>query len=101
DRAHEADQERARPAGPAQPGEGTLMGRIIAWIILIFVVLFAIRMIGVRNERARRRAEQAANGPPAEAMVRCARCGGDLPRQDARAVAGGSACAGGPCAART
>jgi hypothetical protein len=74
------------------------MSRVIFWIILIFVVLFAIRMIGVRNERARRRAEKAAAPKPAiEATVRCQRCGVYVPRVEARAVDGGFVCTGGPC----
>jgi hypothetical protein len=76
------------------------MSRVIFWIILIFVVLFAIRLIGVRNERARRRTEQAAGKPAIEATVRCQRCGVYVPRAEARAVDGGFVCSGGPCAGK-
>jgi hypothetical protein len=77
------------------------MGKIIAWLILIFVVLFALRMIGLRNARIRRRASNTAAGPVAEPMVRCMRCGVFLPRKEARAVGDGYACASGTCAAKT
>jgi hypothetical protein len=73
------------------------MAKIIAWIILIFVVLFALRMIGVHNARKRGRASGTAK-QLAEPMVRCLRCGIFLPRNEARAVDGGFACASGSCA---
>ena len=77
------------------------MAKIIAWLILIFVVLFALRMIGVRNARIRRRAEgKTASGLAAEPMVRCVRCGVFLPRKEAQAVGDGYACARGSCAVK-
>jgi hypothetical protein len=77
------------------------MAKIIAWLVLIFVVLFALRMIGLRNARIRRRAEgKAASGPAAEPMVRCVRCGVFLPRKEARAIGDGYACARETCAAK-
>ena len=81
------------------------MAKIIAWLVLIFVVLFALRLIGMRNARAQRKAgksgdtAQATSGNPgAEPMVRCIRCGVYLPRKEAREVGGGYACAAGECA---
>ena len=76
------------------------MLKIIAWLILIFVVLFALRMIGLRNARIRRRAANTAGRPVAEPMVRCMRCGVFLPRNEARALGEGYACASGTCAAK-
>ena len=77
------------------------MAKIIAWLILIFVVLFALRLIGLRNARIRRRAEdKAASVPVAESMVRCVRCGVFLPRKEAHAVGDGYACARGSCAVK-
>jgi hypothetical protein len=72
------------------------MAKIILWIIFIFVVLFALRMIGVNNARKRARASASAK-QIAEPMVRCLRCGVFLPRNEARAVDGGFACASGSC----
>jgi hypothetical protein len=77
------------------------MSKIIAWLILIFVVLLALRLINVRNDSARRRAA----GPPnpvdtGNPMVRCVNCGVFLPRADARAMNDGFACADGQCAKR-
>ncbi|HEY2969213.1 MAG TPA: PP0621 family protein [Casimicrobiaceae bacterium] len=75
------------------------MTKIIAWLILIFLVLFALRLINVRNARIRRNAARdAAPKPAAEPMVRCVRCGIYLPRTEAREISDGYACASGGCA---
>jgi hypothetical protein len=77
------------------------MTKLVAWLILIFVVLLALRLISTRNNRARRRA--AAPGKPVDAgnpMVRCANCGVFLPSAEARTVKDGFACADGQCAKR-
>ena len=75
------------------------MGKIIAWLILIFVVLLALRIINMRNARVRRKAASAKNttgtGAP---MVRCVNCGVFLPRSDALPARNGFACADGHCA---
>jgi uncharacterized protein len=75
------------------------MSKIIAWIIVVFLVLFALRLINARNARARRnqapRGDKASAGAP---MVRCAKCGVYLPRSDAVALPDGFACAEGQCA---
>ena len=75
------------------------MSKIIVWLILIFVVLLALRLIGLRNARARRNARDAAAKAVAEPMVRCLRCGVYLPRAEAKQSAGGYVCAAGPCVA--
>ncbi len=78
------------------------MAKIIAWLVLIFLVLFALRMIGIRNARAQRKGGNTSRAtsakPGAEPMVRCIRCGVYLPRKEAREVSGGYACAAGECA---
>jgi len=62
-------------------------------------VLLALRMINVRNARARRNATRDAAAKPAtQPMVRCVRCGVYLPRTEAREIGGGYACAIGTCA---
>ena len=73
------------------------MSKIVAWLILIFVVLFALRMIASRNAR-KRRAQTSPNDKAGAPMVRCVRCGVFLPRAEAAAVNGGYACADGRCA---
>jgi uncharacterized protein len=75
------------------------MGKIIAWLILIFLVLFALRMINLRNARTRRKTDEAARAA-IEPMVRCSRCGVYLPRSEARQLGDAYACAAGGCAAK-
>jgi uncharacterized protein len=78
------------------------MAKVVAWLVLIFVVLLALRIINVRKTRSKTR---GATGAPAgetiaQPMVRCARCGVFLPRSDAKAVTEGYACADSECAKR-
>jgi uncharacterized protein len=77
------------------------MAKIIAWLVLVVVVLFALRVINARKARSRNAAAAASAGEIAsQPMVRCARCGVFLPRNDALPVAGGYACADRECAKR-
>jgi len=76
------------------------MGKVIFWIVLVFGVLFGLRLVNAA--KARRRADAARRGAPAESpaaepMVRCARCGVYLPRADAKPVAGGFHCGDAKC----
>jgi len=70
------------------------MGKVIAWLVLIFIVLLALRLINAR--KARTHQHRAAEGAAAP-MVRCERCGVFLPRTDALAVGKGYTCADGQC----
>jgi len=70
------------------------MGRVIAWLVLIFLVLLALRVITLRNARAQRKTGTPA---AAEPMVRCSRCGVFLPRAEAKQTAGGFVCASRGC----
>jgi uncharacterized protein len=77
------------------------MAKVVAWLVLIFVVLLALRMINVRKSRSRNRATRApAAETIAQPMVRCTRCGVFLPRSDAKPVTQGYACADSECAKR-
>lgn len=74
------------------------MAKIIAWLVLIFLVLLALRVIALRNARGRRSAARGTASPsPAEATVRCVRCGVFVPRTEAKKVADGYVCASGGC----
>jgi len=73
------------------------MAKILAWLVLIFVVLLALRMINMRKSRSRNRGAGPAPAPDAQPMVRCSRCGIFLPRTDASPIAGGYACADNAC----
>ncbi|TMG83050.1 MAG: hypothetical protein E6H67_10850 [Betaproteobacteria bacterium] len=74
------------------------MAKIIAWLIVIFIVLLALRMINMRKARGRGAGKSAPAA--AEPMVRCVRCTVYLPRAEAIPVEGGYACAEGQCAKR-
>jgi uncharacterized protein len=78
------------------------MAKVVAWLVLIFVVLLALRMINARKARSRTSGSASATPAeiPAQPMVRCARCGVFLPRSDASPVAGGYTCADSECAKR-
>jgi hypothetical protein len=78
------------------------MAKIVAWLVLIFVVLFALRMINVRKARSRAPAEPGAGAAeiPAQPMVRCMRCGVFLPRSDANPIGGDYVCADKECSKR-
>jgi hypothetical protein len=71
------------------------MGKIVFWIVVFFVVLFALRLLNVAKTKARRdanRRERPKAIPPAEPTVRCSECGVFLPKADATAVATGYRC---------
>ena len=70
------------------------MSKIIAWLVLIFIVLLALRLINARKARTR---QQQTTNSTAAPMVRCDRCGVFLPRSDALAVGAGFTCADGQC----
>ena len=78
------------------------MGKIIFWIVVVFVVLFALRLFNTskakRRDRESRTDENAAG--PAETMVRCDKCGVFLPMRDARPVAEGYVCRNPGCGER-
>jgi uncharacterized protein len=68
------------------------MAKIIAWLVLIFLVLLALRVIARRHAGTRGAAPAQS---AAQSMVRCARCGVFLPRTEAKQIDGGYACAEG------
>jgi ribosomal protein S26 len=73
------------------------MGKIIAWLVVIFIVLLALRLV---NQRKARKQQRAAGSTAVEPMVRCTRCGVFLPRADAIQCAGEYACPDGQCVKR-
>jgi hypothetical protein len=79
------------------------MGKVIFWLVIVFAVLFGLRLLAAG--KARRRADDAkraaeAGGRPAGTMVRCVRCGVFLPRAEAQPAPGGHVCADPECAGR-
>ena len=73
------------------------MGKVVFWIIVIFAVLLCLRLYNMSQQK--KRARKDAEAPkPAEAMVRCQRCGVYLPRSDALLVDGTLRCRDHNCA---
>ena len=76
------------------------MGKILFWLVVFFVVLFALRLLNVANRR-RKRAPPAAGRPPtAGAMIRCVDCGVYLPSAEAKPSARGPLCGDPQCVRR-
>lgn len=76
------------------------MAKILVWLILIFVVLLALRLVNQGKARRGRDAARRAGGTGVEPMVRCVRCGVFLPRADATSHAGGFVCPDEQCVKR-
>ena len=78
------------------------MGKVIFWIVVVFVVLFVLRLVntGKAKRRERESADAGNVAGPAETMVRCDKCGVFLPMGDARPVANGYVCGSPGCSGR-
>jgi hypothetical protein len=78
------------------------MGKLIFWMVVIFVVLLVVRLVNTAAAKRRNGPAKGAGAgaPGASPMVRCVRCGVFLPRADAEAVPGGHACGDPGCAER-
>jgi hypothetical protein len=75
------------------------MGKIVFWIVVIFAVLFVLRLANLAKAKSRR---EAASAPPKplpkpEPTVRCTQCGVFLPRSEATPVPAGYRCSDPAC----
>ncbi len=70
------------------------MGRLVFWLVLIFGVLFALRVWNASKSRA---ARGDAGGPKAAPMIKCVECGVFLPAADASSTATGYRCGDPSC----
>jgi len=73
------------------------MTKIILWVFLIIVALFALRLLNMAKAK-RRTAEPRREPSPPDTMVRCALCGVYLPRADAASGPNGLTCGDAGCA---
>jgi uncharacterized protein len=73
------------------------MGKVIFWLVVIFVALLALRMYNVAKARRARPKPRAEIPAP---MVRCVQCGVFLPKPEAVETATGYRCQDPTCAAR-
>jgi len=80
------------------------MGKIVLWIVIIFAILFVLRMLSVAKARRDRQSANAnanaRDGKTPGAMVRCADCGVYLPRADALPSPQGFGCGDPNCTHR-
>ena len=77
------------------------MGKVIFWIVVVFAVLFVLRLVNVAKAKKRRAASTSsgnkANASGNEPMVRCASCGVYLPRGEATPLPSGFSCGDAKC----
>jgi hypothetical protein len=77
------------------------MGKVIFWLLVIFAVLFALRLYNSakskREAAARDNAARAARDRTGQPMVRCVSCGVYLPQAEAMPVPQGFRCREGNC----
>ena len=76
------------------------MGKVIFWLVVVFAVLFALRLFNSAKLRNRRDSESGhANSrtPPATPMIRCVECGVFLPAPDAATTPDGYRCGDPAC----
>jgi hypothetical protein len=78
------------------------MTKFIIWIVIVFAILFVLRLVSVA--KARRRQEGSAAAPRENTitgnMVRCVECGVYLPKADARPLPRGFGCGDPQCVHR-
>jgi uncharacterized protein len=74
--------------------------KLVFWIVVVLALMFGLRLLNAA--KAKRRGNASGRGPatppPAETMVRCARCGVYLPQKDAVPGAAGPTCGDPACA---
>lgn len=72
------------------------MGKVVFWILVVFAVLFLLRLYNAaqlkKKADARKDAPPKKNTAAGEQMVRCARCGIFLPRSEAQLIEGAIRC---------
>ena len=75
------------------------MVKIVFWLVVVFLVLFAVRVYNAAKAH-KRSARRSEGPPPPQLMVRCVQCGVYLPEPEARATATGYRCRDPACATR-
>jgi uncharacterized protein len=76
------------------------MGKVIFWLVVVFVVLAVIRMWNANKLRAGRKGGPDSANPRAPAttpMIRCVECGVFLPATDATTAPDGYRCGDPAC----
>lgn len=78
------------------------MGKILFFLVVVFALLFAVRLYNARSNTPPRRRDDGT--PPThgnEPMVRCVNCGVYLPRSESLLIGGKLYCRDPACAPRS
>ena len=76
------------------------MGKVVFWLVLVFAVLFVLRLVNTAKARKARDDAPRPCEPARVPMVRCVECGVFLPQVDALAGPQGPRCADAQCKER-
>ena len=77
------------------------MGKVIMWLVIVFAVLFVLRMINVaRSARRTREVPPPPAGDGKAVMVQCVECGVYLPQAEAQRGPRGPCCGDDACRER-
>ena len=76
------------------------MGKVIFWLVIVFAVLFVLRLINVSKARRSNDAARPQAGETRSVMVRCVECGVFLPQADAKPSPAGPCCGDTECRQR-
>lgn len=75
------------------------MGKIVFWLVVVFAVLFVLRLVNASKARQRRDAGRG-HAPAGMPMVQCRDCGVYLPKTEAMPAGGAFRCPEGTCGRR-
>ena len=76
------------------------MGKVIFWLVIVFGVLFGLRLLNASKLRGGRKdttGPGTSRGPADMAMIKCVDCGVFLPRTDATQLPSGYRCGDPAC----
>jgi hypothetical protein len=75
------------------------MGKVIFWLVVVFGVLFGLRLLNAAKLRQRNDASRSGNARASGdmAMIKCVECGVFLPRTDATTAPDGYRCGDPAC----
>ena len=75
------------------------MGKVIFWLVVVFVILFGLRLLSAGKLRRRNDTTRPGSArPPGDmAMIKCVECGVFLPRTDATTTPDGYRCGDPSC----
>jgi len=76
------------------------VGKVIFWLVIVFAVLFVLRLVNVAKTRRPDNAPRSPRDETRAVMVRCVECGVFLPQADAKPSPAGPCCGDAECRQR-